>query len=132
MSQVSRNLDPAYVNTLEILDSAEAAVYLRTAMSTLAKKRVYGGGPAFIMRSKRKALYRRADLDAWLAGRDAAAPVADASPPDPGYIAMLEEAVLDGERYASDIEASRRKGYSPRPLFEAADAIRARRRSSGT
>lgn len=47
------------------------------------------------------------------------------------YVAMIEEAVLKGEQFVADIEASRRKGYTPRPLFEAADAIRARRRAAG-
>lgn len=62
-----RNLDPDYVKNLEILDSSEAAAYLRTSTSTLAKLRCYSDdGPAFIRQSARKVLYRRADLDAWL------------------------------------------------------------------
>ena len=64
-----RNLDPGFLNSLEILDSAEAAAYLRISTSTLAKRRIYGGGPAFIQQSARKVLYRRADLDAWLSSR---------------------------------------------------------------
>lgn len=46
------------------------------------------------------------------------------------YIAMLEEAVLKGEQFAADVDVSRRKGYTPKPLFEAADAIRARRKKA--
>lgn len=44
------------------------------------------------------------------------------------YIRSLEEAIISGEQFAADIETSRRKGYTPKALFEAADAIRARLR----
>lgn len=44
----------------------EAAEYLRTSVSTLAKMRVYGGGPAFT-RVGRAIRYRRADLDTYMA-----------------------------------------------------------------
>ena len=54
---------------LEVMDAKEAAEYLRTSPSTLAKYRHFGGGPTFIRQSARKTLYRRADLDAWLAAR---------------------------------------------------------------
>lgn len=64
-----RNLDPAYLAALSVMDAVEAAIYLRTAPSTLSKYRLYGGGPAFIRQSSRKTLYRRTDLDAWLASR---------------------------------------------------------------
>lgn len=64
-----RNLDPQYIRNLDILDAAEAAAYLRTSRSTLAKYRCYGGGPLFVRQSARKVLYRRSDLDLWLAGR---------------------------------------------------------------
>jgi len=64
-----RILDPEFIRNLDILDAAEAAAYLRTSRSTLAKYRCYGGGPIFVRQSARKVLYRRADLDAWLAGR---------------------------------------------------------------
>lgn len=63
---VVRNLAPHFLKTLEILDAAEAATYLRSSTSTLAKLRCYGGGPQFIRQSARKVLYRRTDLDAWL------------------------------------------------------------------
>ncbi len=52
-------------------------------------------------------------------------------PPVDPYVVMLEDAILKGEQFAADIETSRRKGYTPRPLFDAADAIRARRRGEG-
>lgn len=56
-------------SNLEILSSAEAADYLRSAKSTLAKLRCYGGGPKFVRQSARKILYRRIDLDEWLTSR---------------------------------------------------------------
>jgi hypothetical protein len=64
-----RNLEPQFVNTLEYQDSLEAAVYTRNSPSTMAKLRCYGGGPNFIRVSPRKIVYRKADLDAWLAKR---------------------------------------------------------------
>ena len=64
-----RNLDPEFVARLSVLDAQEAAVYLRTSPSTLAKLRMTRKGPAFIRQSMRKVLYRRADLDEWMAGR---------------------------------------------------------------
>lgn len=64
-----RNLDPAHIASLTILDSAEAAAYVRLSPSTMAKQRMLGIGPAFIRQSARKVLYRRADLDAWLTSR---------------------------------------------------------------
>ncbi len=43
----------------------EAAEYLRSSPSTLAKLRLYGGGPAFT-RIGRVIRYRRSDLDRWM------------------------------------------------------------------
>jgi hypothetical protein len=51
------------------LRPAEAARYLRVAVSTLAKLRCYGGGPRFAKAGSRLVIYDRADLDAWLADR---------------------------------------------------------------
>jgi len=66
----NRNLDPLFLKTLDILDAAEAAAYLRSSTSTLAKYRMTPGrGPAYILQSTRKVIYRRTDLDAWLNGR---------------------------------------------------------------
>jgi excisionase family DNA binding protein len=48
------------------LTPPEAANYLRSSVSTLAKLRVYGGGPAFT-RIGRAIRYRRADLDTYMA-----------------------------------------------------------------
>jgi len=44
----------------------EAADYLRSSESTLAKKRLNGDGPPFV-RIGRAIRYRRSDLDAWMA-----------------------------------------------------------------
>lgn len=54
------------VSRLDVMDAKEAATYLRTSPSTLAKYRMNGAGPAYIRQSTRKTLYRRSDLDAWL------------------------------------------------------------------
>ncbi len=48
------------------LTPPEAAKYLRTSVSTLAKLRVYGGGPAFT-RIGRAIRYTRTELDAFMA-----------------------------------------------------------------
>ena len=44
----------------------EAADYLHSSESTLAKKRLNGDGPPFV-RIGRAIRYRRSDLDAWMA-----------------------------------------------------------------
>ena len=43
-----------------------AAAYLALSSQRLAKLRLYGGGPTFI-KAGRSILYRREDLDSWLA-----------------------------------------------------------------
>ena len=45
--------------------SEEAAAYLRSSPSTLAKLRLYGSGPVFT-RIGRVIRYRRSDLDRWM------------------------------------------------------------------
>lgn len=67
--QERRKIDPEGLRGFDVMDAAEAATYLRTSPSTLAKYRVHGGGPVFIRQSTRKTLYRRADLDAWMQAR---------------------------------------------------------------
>ena len=52
----------------EYLTTVEASQLLRLSSSTLAKLRVYGGGPVYL-KPGRKVLYRRDDLIAWLAGK---------------------------------------------------------------
>jgi excisionase family DNA binding protein len=46
----------------------EAAEYLRSSPSTLAKLRLNGGGPAFT-RIGRVIRYRRSDLDRWMSDK---------------------------------------------------------------
>jgi excisionase family DNA binding protein len=58
--------NPAGTGGQELLTPGEAAVYLRVSKSYLDKLRVYGGGPRFLRPGKRKILYRKSDLDAWL------------------------------------------------------------------
>ena len=52
----------------EWLRPVQAAAYLKTSTSTLAKQRVYGTGAPF-SKFGRNVLYARADLDAFLASR---------------------------------------------------------------
>ena len=73
-----RNGEPDSFLDRPIMDAYEAAAYLRTTTSTLAKYRSYGGGPVFCRQSTRKILYRKTDLDAWLDGS------ARSSTSDPG------------------------------------------------
>ena len=47
----------------------EAARYLGCSPGFLEKHAVAGGGPPFIRISARLILYRRSDLDSWLADR---------------------------------------------------------------
>lgn len=49
-------------------DTLQAASFTRLSISTLAKLRVYGGGPVYL-KTGRKVLYRRDDLDSWLASK---------------------------------------------------------------
>jgi excisionase family DNA binding protein len=45
----------------------EAAEYLRSSTSTLAKRRLLGSGPTFV-RIGRAIRYRKSDLDRWMNG----------------------------------------------------------------
>jgi excisionase family DNA binding protein len=47
------------------LRPCEAAEYLRSSTSTLAKARMYKRGPSFV-RIGRAVRYRQSDLDAWM------------------------------------------------------------------
>lgn len=49
----------------EMLDSGQAAQYLRLARQTLAKLRCVGGSPPFY-KVGRQVLYERTELDQWL------------------------------------------------------------------
>jgi predicted DNA-binding transcriptional regulator AlpA len=50
----------------QYLTAKEAAVYLRSSPSTLAKRRLYGNGPLYV-RLGVAVRYRIRDLDAWMA-----------------------------------------------------------------
>ena len=54
------------VPKIELLTPREAAALLRLHPQTLASLRVTGRGPRFIT-ATRRVLYRRADLEKWLA-----------------------------------------------------------------
>ena len=54
------------------LTPPEAAKYLKSSTSTLAKLRVYGGGPIFCRLGGKAIRYRQVDLDAYMASRNAA------------------------------------------------------------
>ena len=58
----------AHTLTPDLLTPAEAADYLRTTESTLAQMRYKGNGPLFTSLGSRKILYRRSDINAYLAG----------------------------------------------------------------
>jgi hypothetical protein len=51
-----------------IFDTHQAAAYLRTSKTTLARLRLNGDGPKFA-KAGRKIVYRRAWLDMWLDSR---------------------------------------------------------------
>ena len=55
-------------NQTEILDTPEAASYLKLSAVTLERRRIQGDGPPYCKLGK-SVRYRRADLDAWLASR---------------------------------------------------------------
>jgi len=48
------------------LSPTEAAKYLRCSSSTLAKLRVYGGGPPFCKLGSKAVRYRQSDLDSYM------------------------------------------------------------------
>ena len=54
--------------THEILDTFEAAAYIRLSKPTLERLRLKGDGPCYAKMGK-AVRYRRSDLDAWLASR---------------------------------------------------------------
>jgi Helix-turn-helix domain len=54
--------------TPEYLTTFEASRFVRLSQSSLAKLRVYGGGPLYL-KIGRKVLYRKRDLEAWFAVR---------------------------------------------------------------
>lgn len=65
----SSAVDLDAIKKLDHLNSAEAAAYCRRSRSTMEKLRHYGGGPKYIKVSARAVVYRKVDLDAWLASK---------------------------------------------------------------
>ncbi|MCC8953139.1 helix-turn-helix domain-containing protein [Bradyrhizobium sp. Pear77] len=53
------------MNTEEYLKAAEAAAYLKSSTSTLAKLRCHGGGPLYT-HIGRAIRYKKSDLDAYM------------------------------------------------------------------
>lgn len=51
------------------LSTRDAAKYLAVSMPHLERARYEGSGPPYILVGKRRIVYRRADLDAWMEGR---------------------------------------------------------------
>jgi hypothetical protein len=49
----------------EKFDTGEAAKYTKLSASTLAKRRVFGGGPKYL-KLGRRVVYSKRDLDIWL------------------------------------------------------------------
>jgi predicted DNA-binding transcriptional regulator AlpA len=66
-------------STDEFLSDAQVCAMLRVKSRTTARWRVEGNGPAFIRAGGRRILYRRADLNEWLAGRTYAHRAAEAA-----------------------------------------------------
>ncbi len=66
-TQTSNAQAPTPLNAGLML-TADAARYLLMSPRNLERYRMTGGGPRF-MKSGRRCLYRRADLDTWLNGR---------------------------------------------------------------
>jgi molybdenum cofactor biosynthesis enzyme MoaA len=54
--------------THQYMTPAEVSAYVRLAVQTLAKLRVTGGGPSYV-KPRRRILYKRADVQAWLDAR---------------------------------------------------------------
>ena len=55
------------MNDTDLLDPDEASAYLHMTVGHLAQLRYRGEGPTYLKPTKKTVLYRRADLDAWLA-----------------------------------------------------------------
>jgi Helix-turn-helix domain len=66
------------VQTDEFLSDAQLCAMLRVTTRTTGRWRVEGNGPAFIRAGGRRVLYRRTDLDVWLAKRTFAHRAAEA------------------------------------------------------
>ena len=61
--------EPDVANASPFLTVVEAAAYLRVSKNYLDKLRVTGGGPEFFRLGRKKVVYHKAHLDAWMAAR---------------------------------------------------------------
>lgn len=66
-----------------VLNTPEAAHHVGLAPGTLAKARLYGGGPAWVVLLKGAVRYRVSDLDDWIATKRRQTKV---EPPAPGEV----------------------------------------------
>lgn len=64
----------------DYMTAEKAPEYVRISLSTLAKSRVTGGGPAYVKAGRRR-LYRRANLEFWMMAHSRASTSEDASVP---------------------------------------------------
>jgi len=53
----------------DVLDTPEAASYVKLSPVTMERYRLTGEGPKFLRLGKKAIRYRKADLDDWLASR---------------------------------------------------------------
>lgn len=56
-------------NPPDLMTTEELAVYLKCSAERLYQMRKEGGGPPFCQPTMRWVRYRRADVDAWVAGK---------------------------------------------------------------
>ena len=71
LPSTDRNLFAMPDDTDEFLSDAQLCDLLRVSSRTTARWRNDGGGPAYIRAGARRILYRRSDLDLWLARQTA-------------------------------------------------------------
>jgi hypothetical protein len=62
----AHTLEPVRRGARKMLGTPAAAAYCGSSASTLAKLRVFGGGPAYV-KLGRRVVYDITDLDRWLA-----------------------------------------------------------------
>lgn len=68
---------------MPLLDTFQAAERTRLARATLAKLRVFGGGPRYLKLGA-KVVYEAVDLEEWIAARGKRCSTSDADAPNAG------------------------------------------------
>jgi len=68
---------------MPLLDTFQAAERTRLARATLAKLRVFGGGPRYLKLGA-KVVYEAVDLEEWIAARGKRRSTSDMASPDAG------------------------------------------------